>query len=60
MTQQLDLFEVYDEGNERVHELSKDCWCAPEVIGTVVGDIEDFDLGTACSLDPEDECESCQ
>jgi hypothetical protein len=58
MTEQLDLFEVYSD--DRAHELTKDCWCAPEVEGVVVGDIEDFDLGTACSIDAQDECESCQ
>jgi hypothetical protein len=48
MTEQLDLFEVYDDSG------------AHEVVGVVVGDIEDFALGEACSINGQEECEVCQ
>ncbi len=53
------------------HELSKDCWCGPEVIevppaipaegidALPILDMDEFELGTACNVDGT-ECEACQ
>lgn len=65
MTQILDPYEIYtersvelDEGfHELVRKAVEDNQAALDRLAT---DEVDWDLGPACSIDPDDTCESCQ